>query len=253
MRATAARSGSRYFSQSEFAMKALAQETGRALVLPGRPSLSWRASTARIAEELATQYALGYTSKNPKRDGAFRRVVVRVADHPGARTRTRSGYQSAARRSAWRRLQSGCRLRRIELPASAGRNHNERRDRDDRAARRRLWLVAWVALLVAAPLLPAAPAALIYVLGSRICHQISERSFHVDGAQLPVCARCLGIYAGFARSVRCSQPCVARPQGSDPTTPRPPGSDPVPAGESTLARRQSWRSGAVPTRRHAAR
>jgi uncharacterized membrane protein len=31
-----------------------------------------------------------------------------------------------------------------------------------------------------------------------ICHQIAERSFHLDGAQLPVCARCLGIYAGAA-------------------------------------------------------
>ena len=48
-----------------------------------------------IAEELASQDALGYTSKNPKRDGAFRRVVVRVENLPGARTRTRSGYQAA--------------------------------------------------------------------------------------------------------------------------------------------------------------
>jgi uncharacterized membrane protein len=27
---------------------------------------------------------------------------------------------------------------------------------------------------------------------------MSERSFHLAGAQLPVCARCVGIYAGFA-------------------------------------------------------
>ena len=91
---TAANSGSRYFSQSEFAMKALAQETGaRAFFPTGIAELAGVYGT--IAEELATQYALGYTSKNPKRDGAFRRVVVRVHDHPGARTRTRSGYQSS--------------------------------------------------------------------------------------------------------------------------------------------------------------
>ena len=58
--------------------------------------------------------------------------------------------------------------------------------------------IAWVSLIVAAPLLPAAPAGILYALGSRICHQISERSFHLGVAQLPVCARCLGIYAGFA-------------------------------------------------------
>jgi VWFA-related protein len=89
-----ANSGSRYFSQSEFAMKALAQETGARSFFPA--SIAELAGVyGTIAEELATQYALGYTSKNPKRDGAFRRVVVRVQDNPGARTRTRSGYQSA--------------------------------------------------------------------------------------------------------------------------------------------------------------
>ena len=91
---TAAANGHRYFSQSEFSMKSLAQETGARAFFPATiDELSGVYST--IADELATQYAIGYTSKNPKRDGAFRRVIVRVADHPGARTRTRSGYQSA--------------------------------------------------------------------------------------------------------------------------------------------------------------
>lgn len=91
---TASHSGSRYFSQSEFAMKSLAQETGARAFFP--VSIVELASVyGSIAEELATQYALGYTSKNPKRDGAFRRVVVRLVDQPGARTRTRSGYQSS--------------------------------------------------------------------------------------------------------------------------------------------------------------
>jgi uncharacterized membrane protein len=58
--------------------------------------------------------------------------------------------------------------------------------------------VGFVALLVAAPVLPDAPSAIIYVLASRICHQLPERSFHLAGAQLPVCARCVAIYAGFA-------------------------------------------------------
>ena len=46
-----------------------------------------------ITQELSNQYAIGYTSKNPRRDGAFRRIVVRVAES-NVRTRTRSGYQA---------------------------------------------------------------------------------------------------------------------------------------------------------------
>jgi len=55
---------------------------------------------------------------------------------------------------------------------------------------------AWVALLVATPLLPGWTGAVVYGVGSFICHQIPERSFHLAGFQLPVCARCLGIYLG---------------------------------------------------------
>jgi hypothetical protein len=41
-------------------------------------------------------------------------------------------------------------------------------------------------------------AFVMYTAGSLICHQRPERSFHLLGAQLPVCARCMGIYAGAA-------------------------------------------------------
>jgi hypothetical protein len=41
-------------------------------------------------------------------------------------------------------------------------------------------------------------ALVIYAAGSLICHQRPERSFHLLGAQMPVCARCTGIYAGAA-------------------------------------------------------
>ena len=56
--------------------------------------------------------------------------------------------------------------------------------------------VGWLTLLLTAPALPVSAGAALYLVGSLICHQIPERSFHVDGNQLPVCARCLGIYAG---------------------------------------------------------
>jgi uncharacterized membrane protein len=34
------------------------------------------------------------------------------------------------------------------------------------------------------------------LVGYAICHQIPERSFHIHGQQLPLCARCTGIYMG---------------------------------------------------------
>jgi uncharacterized membrane protein len=40
--------------------------------------------------------------------------------------------------------------------------------------------------------------ALVYLAGSLVCHQLSERSFHVSGIQFPVCARCTGLYLGGA-------------------------------------------------------
>ena len=62
-------------------------------------------------------------------------------------------------------------------------------------------VAAWVVAIVAAPAVAkvsGAAAAVIYAVGSLICHQMPDRSFHLAGAQLPVCARCLGLYAGGA-------------------------------------------------------
>jgi len=58
--------------------------------------------------------------------------------------------------------------------------------------------LCWVALVALTPSLPSSIAALVYGVGSLICHQRPERSFHVAGGQLPVCARCLAIYVGAA-------------------------------------------------------
>jgi uncharacterized membrane protein len=40
--------------------------------------------------------------------------------------------------------------------------------------------------------------AFVYTVGSVVCHQIPERSFHLSGMQFPVCARCTGLYLGGA-------------------------------------------------------
>jgi uncharacterized membrane protein len=63
--------------------------------------------------------------------------------------------------------------------------------------------VLWVGALFLAPAslsqgrLPVATA-LVYGAGSQICHQRSERSFNWSGVQMPVCARCLGLYVAAA-------------------------------------------------------
>jgi len=83
----------KYFSESEFAMKSLAQETGARAFAP--TDISQLAGVySVITDELSNQYAIGYTSNNAKQDGSFRRILVRV-DEPNVRTRTRSGYQVA--------------------------------------------------------------------------------------------------------------------------------------------------------------
>lgn len=59
-----------------------------------------------------------------------------------------------------------------------------------------LWLVLLLAAPSAALGVPASGAT--YLFGSFICHQRADRSFHLAAAQLPVCARCFGLYAGAA-------------------------------------------------------
>ena len=57
------------------------------------------------------------------------------------------------------------------------------------------------AMIIAAPILAAhsfhfLPAA-VYLIFSRICHQIPERSFFIFGQPFAVCHRCSGIYFGL--------------------------------------------------------
>lgn len=60
--------------------------------------------------------------------------------------------------------------------------------------------LAWLGALVLAPYLRSRGIPLgrfLYFCFSSVCHQIPGRSFSAFGYPMAVCARCLGIYAGF--------------------------------------------------------
>jgi VWFA-related protein len=88
-------SSTRGFREAEFVMRQLAQETGGRAFFPAKIE-DLTGVYAQIADELASQYTIGYTSKNPKVDGAFRRIVVQVA-RANVTARTKKGYFAPTR------------------------------------------------------------------------------------------------------------------------------------------------------------
>jgi Ca-activated chloride channel homolog len=80
----------RGFQEADFVLRQLAQQTGGRVFFPSRLS-DLTNVYGEIARELSSQYRLGYVSKNPRRDGAWRRIVVRVS-RPDAIVRTKLGY-----------------------------------------------------------------------------------------------------------------------------------------------------------------
>lgn len=66
-------------------------------------------------------------------------------------------------------------------------------------------ILLWGVAILATPWLATAPArgtrslaAVAYLVGAAVCHQRPDRSFHLRGVPLPVCARCTGLYLGAA-------------------------------------------------------
>jgi Ca-activated chloride channel family protein len=83
-------SSSKGFKEAEFVLRQFSQETGGRSFFPNQIA-DLTTIYGQIADELSSQYTVGYTSKNPKRDGSWRRVVVRVA-RPNLTARTKLGY-----------------------------------------------------------------------------------------------------------------------------------------------------------------
>lgn len=83
------------FREAEFVLRQLAQETGgRAFFAQSAEELA--GVYGQIAEELSSQYTVGYAPTKTARDGTWRRLLVQV-DRPSTTARTRRGYYAPSR------------------------------------------------------------------------------------------------------------------------------------------------------------
>ena len=82
--------GRREFKEAEFVLKQLANETGGRAYFP-TDARELAKMYQGIWDELSSQYSIAYSSGNPKRDGAWRRIQVRLL-RPSVTARTKQGY-----------------------------------------------------------------------------------------------------------------------------------------------------------------
>lgn len=80
----------REFKEAEFVLRQLSQETGGHVYFP-TDARDLPKIYQQIWEELSSQYTIAYSSSNPKRDGAWRRIQIRVR-RPGVMARSKMGY-----------------------------------------------------------------------------------------------------------------------------------------------------------------
>jgi VWFA-related protein len=84
-----------YSGDSE--MKKLAGETGGRVIEVGNKMEKLKEAFDQIANELRSQYNLGYTPTNSAQDGSFRKIEVRSKQ--SYKVQTRSGYYAIAHKS----------------------------------------------------------------------------------------------------------------------------------------------------------
>jgi Ca-activated chloride channel family protein len=87
-------SSRRGFNEAQFVLRQFAQETGGRSFFPMSVS-DLPAIYGQISDELSSQYSLGYIPKNARRDGTYRRIVVRI-NRPKVAARTKLGYFAPA-------------------------------------------------------------------------------------------------------------------------------------------------------------
>jgi len=87
----AGHSTSRFLSKAQYQLKSLSQETGAEAFFPEQIG-ELQGVYGSIAQELSSQYSIGYASTNTRADGRFRHVSVRLASRPELKARVRAGY-----------------------------------------------------------------------------------------------------------------------------------------------------------------
>ena len=80
-------------------MKKLCQETGGRVIEVGNKQDKLKQAFDQVAAELRSQYSIGYTPTNNKRDGSYRKVEVKT-DDKDYRVQARAGYYAPSRERA---------------------------------------------------------------------------------------------------------------------------------------------------------
>jgi VWFA-related protein len=78
------------FGVSDSALKQMSEDTGGRLLRVDRKNRLSDIFT-QIQEEMRSQYAIGFSSPNPKKDGTFRRIEIRTRDK-NLKVQARKGY-----------------------------------------------------------------------------------------------------------------------------------------------------------------
>jgi Ca-activated chloride channel homolog len=76
--------------EADVVLRQLSHETGGRAHFPARIH-NLEHVYEEIADELSSQYVIGYASSNPRRDGTWRRIEVNLT-RPNVAARTRRGY-----------------------------------------------------------------------------------------------------------------------------------------------------------------
>jgi Ca-activated chloride channel homolog len=82
------------FSQATYFLTTLSRDTGGQAYFPSSLA-ELDAVYGRVAEELRSQYTLGYVSRNNRRDGKWRRIVVRTVAREDLQIRHKVGYYAS--------------------------------------------------------------------------------------------------------------------------------------------------------------
>ena len=72
-------------------MRKLAEETGGRVIDVGNNEKKLKEAFDQISNELRTQYNIGYTSTNGKRDGSFRKIQIKAVKGD-YKIQARAGY-----------------------------------------------------------------------------------------------------------------------------------------------------------------